>query len=623
MIQERRPVPIREVKRQLYEVQRVRIGEDPDPFVRKIKERTRDTAALLDLRSGTASGGWMSRFAAGVVLDPGIFLTAKERRIWEKMPEHRKRLIVARVTRTATKKNESIPDRKGEVLHEADSQYVHAGISGQKEFRKGEVFPYKGASRTQEVGWGKRQDPESTVAPAEADSAVGTDNPQAPPAKEAKNSLSGSGFGIGASRTLQRSGNGMAAAAADAPSGGVTAAARYGIRAVKKAADLIRHSSDRKDEAKRESAGRFLMANSARIGGGEVSSSYAAGAAGILVRFAAVAVAAAALFVQAMLMPLLAVIMIVVVLISTLFSTIAAAFAVAGARGDVSYLNWAVEIAADDSHGYSQAARTGPDYDCSSFVWYALTDAGYDLGSYPFATGSMPDILAAAGFEQLPYTGMEDLMPGDILWVHGDAAQHTEMYMGDEQLVGAACDLDGGLPGDQSGTGDEIRVGAFYDDGWMGVFRSTSAGIGDIAIPIEYEGYDVGTIYTCTPHYGTWGWVYNQARVHAAWVEAGSVYSENVAMIDDKYLIACTETFGTVGDWVTFYFDNGESIECIIADAKSPGDANWTPWGHIHGMQIDVIEAETNLTLNPGTPGCVEWWGGRRVVSATNHGSFV
>ena len=123
----------------------------------------------------------MSRFAAGAVLDPGIFLTAKERRIWEKMPEHRKRLIVARVTRTATKKNESIPDRKGEVLHEADSQYVHAGISGQKEFRKGEVFPYKGASRTQEVGRGKRQDPESTVAPAEADSAVGTDDPQAPP----------------------------------------------------------------------------------------------------------------------------------------------------------------------------------------------------------------------------------------------------------------------------------------------------------------------------------------------------------------------------------------------------------------------------------------------------------
>ena len=94
-------------------------------------------------------------------------------------------------------------------------------------------------------------------------------------------------------------------------------------------------------------------------------------------------------------------------------------------------------------------------------------------------------------------------------------------------------------------------------------------------------------------------------------------------MIDDKYLIACTETFGTVGDWVTFYFENGEAVECIIADAKSPGDANWTPWGHIHGMQIDVIEAETNLTINPGTPGCMESWGGRRVVSATNHGAFI
>ena len=33
------------------------------------------------------------------------------------------------------------------------------------------------------------------------------------------------------------------------------------------------------------------------------------------------------------------------------------------------------------------------------------------------------------GFEQLPYTGMADLLPGDILWVHGDVAQHTEIYM--------------------------------------------------------------------------------------------------------------------------------------------------------------------------------------------------
>ena len=36
------------------------------------------------------------------------------------------------------------------------------------------------------------------------------------------------------------------------------------------------------------------------------------------------------------------------------------------------YTEWALQIANDDSHGYSQCNRTGPDYDCSSLVWYSL-----------------------------------------------------------------------------------------------------------------------------------------------------------------------------------------------------------------------------------------------------------
>ena len=39
-------------------------------------------------------------------------------------------------------------------------------------------------------------------------------------------------------------------------------------------------------------------------------------------------------------------------------------------------VNWAVAIAADQSHGYSQVDRWGPDYDCSSFVISAFEQAG-------------------------------------------------------------------------------------------------------------------------------------------------------------------------------------------------------------------------------------------------------
>ena len=44
-------------------------------------------------------------------------------------------------------------------------------------------------------------------------------------------------------------------------------------------------------------------------------------------------------------------------------------------------VQWAINTAYDQSHGYSQVNRWGnPDYDCSSFVYYALKNSGYDVG---------------------------------------------------------------------------------------------------------------------------------------------------------------------------------------------------------------------------------------------------
>ena len=55
---------------------------------------------------------------------------------------------------------------------------------------------------------------------------------------------------------------------------------------------------------------------------------------------------------------------------------------VANVSGSTSWVSWAKNIADDDSHGYSQTHRNGnPDYDCSSFVYYALKHAGLDVGS--------------------------------------------------------------------------------------------------------------------------------------------------------------------------------------------------------------------------------------------------
>ena len=111
-------------------------------------------------------------------------------------------------------------------------------------------------------------------------------------------------------------------------------------------------------------------------------------------------------------------------------------------------VQWAIDIANDadgQSHGYSNTIRNGPDYDCSSLVYNALKQAGFPVPSDTWTTDSMPEQLLAMGFEYVSCENTFDvnnLMRGDILWcdvgwkahtVYG----HTEIYVGESQLVGA------------------------------------------------------------------------------------------------------------------------------------------------------------------------------------------
>ena len=57
-----------------------------------------------------------------------------------------------------------------------------------------------------------------------------------------------------------------------------------------------------------------------------------------------------------------------------------------------------VDTANDNSHGYDQAHRNGPDYDCSSLVGTALHNAGFDV-SPNSSTWTLEEQLRKAGFK--------------------------------------------------------------------------------------------------------------------------------------------------------------------------------------------------------------------------------
>lgn len=131
-------------------------------------------------------------------------------------------------------------------------------------------------------------------------------------------------------------------------------------------------------------------------------------------------------------------------------------------------IDWALNIANDNSHGYSRSSRNGsPDYDCSSFVINAYQEAGVPVkeagASY---TGNMKGAFVQSGFEWIPGNpNVDELQPGDVLLSEGS---HVEMYIGNGQNVGAHSNYDGSN-GDSSG--NEIDVGNYYDYPWDGVLR--------------------------------------------------------------------------------------------------------------------------------------------------------
>ena len=137
----------------------------------------------------------------------------------------------------------------------------------------------------------------------------------------------------------------------------------------------------------------------------------------------------------------------------------------------------------------------------------------------------------------------------------------------------------------------------------------------------------LGTYYT----YMGWQMITSKSSMQYKLKEkAGMKFdTEGFGIINGRYVIACTTTFGQVGDYIDFYLKNGKVLKCIIGDIKRQTDKGANMWGHDAGkcMIEFVVDKSTwykngkGNHANPGTPSCHPEWKSS-VTKAVNGGNY-
>ena len=303
------------------------------------------------------------------------------------------------------------------------------------------------------------------------------------------------------------------------------------------------------------------------------------------------------------------------------------------------FVDQVIYYAEDDSHGYSQkppSGRWGPDYDCSSLLYQAASDAGYLVGTGGDKvrfTGTMLKDFEKAGFQILPFAnvGISDLEVGDILL---NLALHAEVYVGNGESVGATSSETGGFvgeSGDQTGHEIEKHPVTTFDKDWnyilrppideeedeegdkevppmnynqpQGMMYPQANGGWPQAAPMQYapgnNGYPKGTQWSSQMYpQGNLGQMNGYSQANAGYPQGGyqQGYPQGNGQIEDlefvKGIEGANQLMGTPGSRKTYY-DDDNMYEYIVTFGPQGRPVD------IHPYRLEDCSEEMPQHLSP------------------------
>ena len=229
---------------------------------------------------------------------------------------------------------------------------------------------------------------------------------------------------------------------------------------------------------------------------------------------------------------------------------------------------------------------------CACFVSWCANECGLiDQGlipKYAYCPNGVDWFKQRGQWKDNTYTPRA----GDIVffdWGGDGVADHTGIVHYGEN--GVIVTVEGNTSDRSSGNGDTCQQRTRSPGSVMGYgtpnYDTLGGGGVDLRIPEPY-----GTVYSYM------GWQLITApssKQYQLKQQAGMNFDANgFGKIYGRYVIACTTTFGDIGDYIDFTLDNGTVIKTVIGDIKNQNDPGCNIWGHQNGACVIEFVVDKN-----------------------------